>query len=59
MQNRNQLQLKAGVSLKEAHDAEMEFFRDHPVFKQVLLLLSLLVAIMNGVVALIFQLWLQ
>lgn len=31
-QNRNQLELKAGVSLKEAHDAEMTFFQKHPVF---------------------------
>ncbi|CAM9816306.1 unnamed protein product, partial [Hapterophycus canaliculatus] len=34
-QNRNQLQLKEGVSLKEAHDAEMEFFRSHRVFQSV------------------------
>lgn len=34
-QNRNQLQLKEGVSLKEAHDAEMDFFRSHNVFKKV------------------------
>lgn len=34
-QNRNQLQLREGVSLKEAHAAEMEFFRSHSVFKTV------------------------
>eukprot|EP00752_Nemacystus_decipiens_P009127 g8151.t1 len=35
VKNRNQLQLREGVSLKEAHDAEMEFFRSHNVFKTV------------------------
>ena len=34
-QNRNQLQLKEGVTLKEAHEAEMEFFTTHSVFKTV------------------------
>lgn len=34
-QNRNQLQLREGVSLKEAHDAEMDFFKSHAVFKTV------------------------
>lgn len=35
VKNRNQLELKAGVSLKEAHDAEMTFFQKHPVFGKV------------------------
>ncbi|CAB1121527.1 unnamed protein product [Ectocarpus sp. CCAP 1310/34] len=35
VKNRNQLQLREGVSLKEAHDAEMDFFKSHAVFKTV------------------------
>lgn len=34
-QNRNQLQLKEGITLAEAHAAESDFFRSHPVFGKV------------------------
>ncbi|CAN0194370.1 unnamed protein product [Ascophyllum nodosum] len=35
VKNRNQLQLREGVSLKEAHEAEMKFFGSHSVFQTV------------------------